>query len=214
VEEFVSLKQLATELGLDRSNTRKYVLKSGVRPHKRRTPDSGSQLTLALTVEEADRIRAKRREEGFLGASKAVSKEAGYFYVIRLVPELDLRRVKLGFADDVGVRLAQHRTAAPTAVLVRHWPCKRSWEGTAIDCLAAGCRLILNEVYECDDVDGLLNRGDQFFGLLPAPDEKAQLSGHSPKQRLRQGTPNQALPLTGAACRLFQSHSSPRRPGR
>jgi hypothetical protein len=35
VEEFVSLKQLAGELGLDRSNTRKYVLKSGVRPHKR-----------------------------------------------------------------------------------------------------------------------------------------------------------------------------------
>ena len=77
MEEFVSLKQLAAELGLDRSNTRKYVLKSGVRPHKRRTPDSGSQLTLALTMEEADRIRAKRRDEGFLGASKAVVREAG-----------------------------------------------------------------------------------------------------------------------------------------
>jgi hypothetical protein len=179
VEEFVSLKQLAAELGLDRSNTRKYVLKSGVRPHKRRTPDSGSQPTLALTVEEADRIRAKRREEGFLGA-KAVSKEVGHFYVIRLVPELDPRRVKLGFADDVGIRLAQHRTAAPTAVLVKHWPCKRSWEGTAIDCLAVGCRLILNEVYECEDVDGLLARGDQFFQLLPAPGEHSQLSQHSP----------------------------------
>lgn len=180
MEEFVSLKQLATELGLDRSNTRKYVLKSGIRPHKRRTPDSGSQLTLALTLEEADRIRAKRREEGFLGASKAVAKEVGYFYVIRLVPELDPRRVKLGFADDVAIRLAQHRTAAPTAVLVKYWPCKRSWEGTAIDCLAAGCRLILNEVYECEDVDRLLVRGDQFFGLLHAPEEKMQLSEHSP----------------------------------
>jgi hypothetical protein len=180
VEEFVSLKQLATELGLDRSNARKYALKSGVRPHKRRTPDSGSQLTLALTIEEADRVRAKRRAEGFLSASKVVSKEAGYFYVIRLVPELDPRRVKLGFADDIGTRLAQHRTAAPTAVLVKHWLCKRSWEGTVIDCLAAGCRLILNEVYECDDVDGLLARGDQFFGLLPAPEEKMQLSEHSP----------------------------------
>jgi len=180
VEEFVSLKQLATELDLDRSSTRKYVLKSGVRPHKRRTPDSGSQLTLALTVEDADRIRAKRREEGFLGASKAVSKEFGYFYAIRLIPELDPRRIKLGFADDVGIRMAQHRTAAPTAFLVKHWPCKRSWEGTAIDCLAVGCRLILNEVYECEDIDGLLVRGDQFFGLLPAPDEKTQLSDHSP----------------------------------
>src|SRR6516162_631750 len=100
MEEFVSLKQLAGELGLDRSNTRKYVLKSGVRPHKRRTPDSGSQLTLALTLDEAEQIRTKRREEGFLGSAKAVSKEAGFFYVMRLVPELDPRRIKLGFADE------------------------------------------------------------------------------------------------------------------
>ena len=63
-EEYVSLKQLAEELGLDRSNTRKYVLKQGLKPHKRRTPDSGNQLTLALRVEEAEYIRNKRREEG------------------------------------------------------------------------------------------------------------------------------------------------------
>jgi hypothetical protein len=59
MEEFVSLKQLAIELGLDRSNARKYVLKNGIRPHKRRTPDSGGQQTLALTVEEATQIREK-----------------------------------------------------------------------------------------------------------------------------------------------------------
>jgi hypothetical protein len=181
VEAFVSLKQLSRELGLDRSNTRKYVLKSGVRPHKRRTPDSGSQLTLALTLEEAERIRAKRREEGFLGTAKAVVKEAGFFYVIRLVPELAPRRIKLGFADDVAIRLGQHRTAAPTAAIVKCWPCKRSWESTAIDCLSGvGCRLILNEVFECEDIDALVARGDQFFGLLPPPDERSQLSEHSP----------------------------------
>lgn len=181
MEEFISLKQLAKELELDRSNIRKYVLKSGIRPHKRRTPDSGGQLTLALTVEEATRIRAKRQEEGFFGSMKLVSKETGFFYVIRLVPELDPRRIKLGFAEDVAVRLAQHKTAAPTAVLVKCWPCKRSWEGTAIDCLASsGCRLILNEVFECEDVEALIARGDQFFKLLPAPDQRAQLSECSP----------------------------------
>src|SRR5262249_19074644 len=107
-EDYVSLKHLASELGLDRSNTRKYVLRHGVRPHKRRTQDSANQLTLAVTVGEAEFIREKRREEGFLGTPKAVSKEVGVFYVIRLVPELDLRRVKLGFADEVNSRLAQH----------------------------------------------------------------------------------------------------------
>ncbi|HEY7315555.1 MAG TPA: hypothetical protein VH643_39870 [Gemmataceae bacterium] len=181
MEEFVSLKQLAMELGLDRSNTRKYVLKSGIRPHKRRTPDSGGQLTLALTVEEATRIRVKRREEGFLGSIRPVSKETGFFYVIRLVPELDPHRIKLGFAEDMATRLAQHKTAAPTAVLVKCWPCKRSWEGTVIDCLAgSGCRLILNEVFECEDVEALVAKGDHFFGLLPAPEQRSPLSEHSP----------------------------------
>lgn len=181
MEEFVSLKQLAIELGMDRSNTRKYVLKSGFRPHKRRTPDSGGQLTLALTLEEARRIRAKRQEEGFLASNKVFPKETGFFYVIRLVPELDPRRIKLGFAEDVTLRLAQHKTAAPTAVLVNCWPCKRSWEGTAIDCLAGSeCRLILNEVFECEDVEALVARGNQFFKLLPAPNQRSPLSEYSP----------------------------------
>ena len=106
-EDFVSLKQLATELGMDRSHARRYVLRHGVTPHKRRTQDSLNQLTLAVSMHEADLIRAKRREEGFLGSTKPVSKEVGEFYVIRLVPELDPRRVKLGFADDLLSRLAQ-----------------------------------------------------------------------------------------------------------
>jgi len=90
-DEFVSLKQLAVELGLDRSNTRKYVLKSGIQPHRRRTPDSGGQLTLALTAEEAEGIRSKRREEGFLGSHRPIIREFGVFYLIQLVPELDSR---------------------------------------------------------------------------------------------------------------------------
>jgi len=179
--EYVSLKQLAEELRLERSNIRKYVLKQGIHPHKRRTPDSASQLTLALTVDEAEFIRAKRREEGFHGASKPVSKEVGVFYLIRLIPEFDPRRIKLGFADEIASRLAQHRTAAPTAVLVRTWPCKRSWEGTVIDCLAGtACRLIQNEVFECEDVDALVKKADELFSLLPAPERRPILSEHSP----------------------------------
>lgn len=105
-DDFVSLKQLAVELDLDRSNTRKYVLKSGIQPHRRRTADSGGQLTLALTAEEAEAIRSKRSEEGFLGSHKPVVKEFGVFYLIQLVPELDPRRIKLGFADDMAARMA------------------------------------------------------------------------------------------------------------
>lgn len=179
-DDFVSLKQLAVELGLDRSNTRKYVLRSGIRPHRRRTPESGGQLTLALTAEEAEAIRSKRSEEGFLGSNRPVIKEFGVFYLIQLVPELDPRRIKLGFADDMAARMAQHKTAAPTASLVKAWPCKRSWELTVIDCLSVECKLILNEVYECEDVPSLVGKADRLFDLLPQPDQKAELSSHSP----------------------------------
>jgi hypothetical protein len=179
-DDFISLKQLAGELGLDRSNTRKYVLKSGIRPHKRRTPDSGGQLTLALTAEEAETIRSKRREEGFLGSPRLVVKESGVFYLIQLVPELDPRRIKLGFADDMATRMAQHKTAAPTVILVKSWSCKRSWESTVIDCLSVECRLILNEVYECENVPALVDKADRLFALLPDPGQKVELSNYSP----------------------------------
>ena len=180
-DDFVSLKQLAEEFRLDRSNMRKYVLKTGVTPHKRRTADSASQLTLAVTVAEADLIRTKRREQGFLEASRPLVADVGVFYVIQLVPELDPGRLKFGFADDIQTRLAQHRTSAPTAKVAKTWPCRRSWEGTLIDCLAgAGCKLILNEVYECDDMAKILERADAIFGFLPSPGERPQLSDRSP----------------------------------
>ncbi len=180
-EEFVSLKHLAEELGMDRSHARRYVLRLGIKPHKRRTPDSQNQLTLAVDQHEANLIREKRREEGFIGSSKPVSKDVGEFYIIRLVPELDARRIKLGFADDLASRLSQHRTAAPTAQVVRSWPCKRSWEGTVMDCLTGEhCRLILNEVFECEDVDALVALANQLFELLPDPSNKMQLADASP----------------------------------
>ena len=180
-EDFVSLKLLAAELGLDRSNMRKYVLKTGVRSHKRRTPDSAGQLTLAVTATEADLIRTRRREQGFLEGSRPIVTEVGVFYIIQLVPELDSNRLKFGFAEDIQNRVAQHRTSAPTAKVVKTWPCRRSWEGTVIDCVAAaGCRLILNEVYECNDLATVVERADAIFGLLPPPEKRPALSDRSP----------------------------------
>ncbi len=177
--EFVSLKELAVEIGMDRSHARRFVVKNGVSFHKRRTRDSGGQPTLCLTVDQADIVRTMR--SGFVTPIKLeASCGAGFFYVVRLVPELDPRRIKLGFADDVANRLAQHRTAAPTAAVVASWPCKRSWELTTIDCLARECRLILGEVYECDDLEGLLVKAGRFFELLPDPSSTPELSTHSP----------------------------------
>jgi hypothetical protein len=177
----IVLNSLAAELGCDTSHFRRYAKRHGVTPHKRRTAESGNQLALYITDVEADFLRERRKEDGFTASEMLVDSEVGFFYVIRLVPELDERRIKLGFADNVQVRLAQHRTSAPTAVVVASWPCKRSWERTVMDCLAAkNCTLILNEVFECTNVAELIEQGNRFFALLPSPADKVDLAECSP----------------------------------
>ncbi len=166
--DYVSLKELAKELGIDRSGLRRYVLKSGIVPVNIRTADSRSQLTLALHVDDAEAIRQLRQKQGF-GVVKfaPVENTNGCFYVIQLVPDLDPNRVKLGFANDVMTRLSAHQTAAPTATLLKAWSCKRSWEGPIIEGVTRiGCRLISNEVYECEDLEALVKRCDEFFRFI------------------------------------------------
>jgi len=180
----VSLKALAAELGMDRSHARRYVLNLGITPTKRRTPESGGQLALTVSASEAALIRRTRDEQGFSATQRPVENEIGYFYFIQLVPEFDPRRIKLGFADSVQSRLQQHRTSAPTAKLLKSWPCRRSWERTAIDAVAAaGGTLILNEVFEFLDLDASIQRADQFFSLLPKPSSRHEVADHSPHRK-------------------------------
>ena len=98
---FVSFKELAQRLAMDRSHARRYVLKLGYSFHKRRTADSGRQLTLCVTEFEAGEIAAHRANQGFTASTVVVVSDVGVFYVIQLVPELDPRRLKLGFAESL-----------------------------------------------------------------------------------------------------------------
>lgn len=181
--EYISIKHLAVKLGMDRSHARRYVLKLGFKPEKRRTPDSGSQLSLTVTSVEAESILEHRQSQGFTAEGKPVSNEHGVFYVIQLIPELDPKRIKLGFANDLNDRISQHRTAAPTAQIYTCWACRRSWETTVMDCLSSvACRHILNEVFECEDLDGLVAKGNELFAVLPEPNEKPELSEYSPNK--------------------------------
>jgi len=101
--------------------------------------------------------------------------------MIQLVLDLDPNRVKLGFADSVQTRLAQHRTSAPAAKMLKWWPCKQSWERTVMDALAAvSGKLILNEVFEFSDVAAVIERADQLFALLPDPGTGVPVSDRSP----------------------------------
>jgi hypothetical protein len=173
---------IARRLGLDAGTVRRFIAREsealGVVLHR------GKGDRLLLTRDDADKViasyEARRGPVNPDDQASATLDRYGWFYVIQLVPEALPDRVKIGFADNVDKRLAEHRTAAPTARLLKAWPCKRSWDYAATDSVTRdGCKLVLNEVYE-GEPRGFLDRGDQFFSVMPSPESEKDLSEHSP----------------------------------
>ncbi len=178
-EPFVTLTDLAGEFGMDKSYCRKWAVAQGFVFRKRRVVSAGQrQMHAALSVDEAAGLRLRRSQMGFAVGGAAAAPvpppEWGSFYVVALIPDVDGKRLKLGFADSVRARLEQHRTAAPTLELVRVWPCKRTWERAVIDALGAGCRHVGGEVFDCEDVPALTRKAEELFALLPASPASAK----------------------------------------
>lgn len=61
----VTLRELAVRLKMDRSACRRYVLSLGYEPVRQRTADSGFQVALTFTAQQADEIFARRNAEGY-----------------------------------------------------------------------------------------------------------------------------------------------------
>lgn len=96
--------------------------------------------------------------------------ELGVLTIVQLVPDLSAKRVKLGFTLDAAAQLADYRSVAPLATCLKHWVCRRAWGPAALDCLASKAGQPLgNNVFDCEDLAGLVHRGDAFFGLMPDP---------------------------------------------
>lgn len=177
MSEYITLKQLSSEIGVDKSNLRKYILASGFTIVKIR--DKTRQLVMAVTTEEAVAIVERRTGEGYgvNGNGVRIDSGIGFFYIIQLVPELDPRRVKLGFTNNVDRRLVTHRTACPYAQVVAAYPCKQVWEFAAMDSITRqGCKLVASEVFECDDISALVEIANKFFENMPDPAFRVELS--------------------------------------
>jgi hypothetical protein len=180
--EMVGFAEIANRLGLDLRTVRRLIARESealqIQLHR------GKGGKVLLSKEDADKLVASyeaRRGPIASNAEDAAKYDRyGYFYLIQLVPEALPNRVKIGFADNVDTRLAEHRTAAPTAKLLKAWPCKRSWDYAAMDSITrTGCKLVLNEVFE-GELQGFLDRGESFFAIMPNPDNEKELSEYSP----------------------------------
>ena len=164
----VTLRDLAMEIGMDRSNARKYILAAGFEFIRIRTKEAHNQLTLALVKEDAETVLQLREDGGFGPLQKPVEFNSGFFYIIQIVPDLDPLRIKLGFTTDTQTRLSTYRTVSPTATLLKAWPCKRQWEHTAIESITReGCTEISNEVFSAKDPKRTVVLGDNFFKIMP-----------------------------------------------
>jgi len=164
---FVTIRQLSERTGKDRGNLLRFVKKNGYKVITLdRVPGSRGASVSAVSTIDADTIENQLNEDRLPSTLETTSKQ-GFFYAIAVVPELAPNRIKLGFASDIAIRLASHKTSAPTATLLKSWPCKYYWELTAIDSITrTDATLILGEVYEFISVSDMLQRADDFFAQM------------------------------------------------
>jgi T5orf172 domain-containing protein len=180
----VTISEIAKRIGVDTTTVRRLIAKESEALGLALQRGKGDRLLLSAADAES-LVASWEARRGPIVSSGDVAETAkydryGYFYIIQLVPEALPNRVKIGFADNVEKRLTEHQTAAPTAKLLKSWPCKRSWDYAAMDSITrSGCKLVLNEVFE-GEIQGFLERGDAFFAVMPSPDTEKELSEHSP----------------------------------
>ena len=176
----ITLRTLAEELGMDRSHLHKYVKKIGIETTKIRTRDSGNQPTSAVTEEQAELIRKRRKDDGYQprqeeGRLRTVTTDEGWFYIV--LPDSEMRpgRVKLGFTGDLAARLSEYRTIAPEAKYVAEVECRRTWETAVRDALSNfhNLRSVAGEVFDYEgDVQVLVERLQSVCAMLHGKDVK------------------------------------------
>lgn len=163
------LKHLAVELGYSKAAFHRVVRRIGIEPRRVRSDFSRGQRTLAITVEEAGRVRAATQERGMtLLESETTHPDDGVFYAV-VVDPIRPDRVKLGFTSDLEQRLSSYRTSSPEVQVLFAIPCRRGWEATTMAALTnvEGCSQVGREVFDYADSDALVERSRNWFALLP-----------------------------------------------
>jgi hypothetical protein len=188
----IAIAELADELGTYRATVFKITKRLGIQPVKRRDSARGGQQISLVTAAEAAAVReafsiGRRSEDPSSGEAMAFTADEGMFYLIQLEPEHDPGRFKVGFTTDLEGRLRHHRCSAPFAQYRKHWPCRRTWERAAIDCVTAGLEQLHTEVFRGASLDEIVDRGNRFFSAMPAVGIVAEGDDEEPLTARRAG---------------------------
>jgi hypothetical protein len=162
--DMVPIKQIAGELKVGKDYALRLIKRRaqslGLKPHY------GKRNAVSLSRADADRlIEDYKPVRPF--PSDAKSTPGGRFYIIQLHPEDLPNRLKIGYTDNINVRLSDHRTSAPTLKLVKCWPCRRTWEDAAkASVTREGCTAVGGEVFD-GNLRDFVERAEAFFAIMP-----------------------------------------------
>lgn len=173
----VFLADLAIRLECRREHVHKVTKALGIEPKQLKASFSKGQRASAVTPEEAELIcaeilrRRSRSARPTGGDTAPAGPEVGEFYAVVVDPVRPCR-VKLGFSADLERRLNDFRIIAPDVRVLFAFPCRRTWELTAIAALTnlGGCTQVGTELYDVANTDVLFERAQTLFEFLPSPD--------------------------------------------
>jgi hypothetical protein len=176
LDDGISVIDVAAQLGARKQYIFKILRRLGIEPSRSRSQTNRGQRISYITSDEFGRVRAELESRRPAGATRSAATEAGFtqpavetgvFYLLLLEPEHDPCRFKVGFAQSLDERLRALRCAAPLLTVIKTWPCKLLWEKTAIECVTQGCQRLHTEVFRTTNIDEVVSRCNQFFGVMP-----------------------------------------------
>lgn len=173
-EQTIAVIDAAEQLRTRKQTLFKVLRRLGIQPEKRRDPERGNQSVAYITLREFQLLKEElwarsSPADGDTNAPRNAggSPELGVFYLVQLEPDLDPRRLKLGFAVNLDERLRTLRCSAPFAKVIKAWPSRRLWEKTAIESVTVDCEQLHTEVFRPDSMDAVVARCEDFFALMP-----------------------------------------------
>lgn len=173
-DNMISVIDAAQKLGMRKQTLFKVIRRLGINRIRQKSSSHRGQAIAYITESDFELLASDQSLRTSTNNSKRIESspqiDSGGFYLIQLEPDHDPGRFKLGFSSNLPERLRKHKTSAPFAKVLKLWPCHALWEKTAIDCVTQGCEKLHTEVFRTDDIEGVEEKCDQFFSLMPRPD--------------------------------------------
>jgi hypothetical protein len=167
-DELISVTQIAKAHSRHRSVLHKIIKRLGIETRRIRSEEARGQEAIYITFADYSLLKDEiEYEQDGDFPDEETAGWRGFLYIVQLEPKFDPGRFKIGFATSVEDRLKSHRTSAPFAKTVQHWPCKLFWEKTAIESITRECEKLHTEVFRTSNFEILIARADSFFDLMP-----------------------------------------------